>query len=264
MTVKYKPYVTRRQRKEYREKRNKTIVMTIIIAVILIVLAVVLVNVLKKQARRLSQYNAQGSVSIVDDSPETISEYDGKDYIELNKGIPMFNSWDLENITGEHYSELDDLGRCGVAYAMIDRTMMPTEKRESIGQIRPSGWNQEKYEGIIDSEPPYLYNRSHLIAYALTGQNANELNLITGTRYMNATTMLPWEEQVMRYLDYSDNHVLYRVTPYFKGNELVARGVEMEAYSVEDNGEGVCFHVFVYNVQPGIEIDYKTGESREE
>ncbi len=263
MTVKYKPYVTRRQRKEYREKRNKTIVMTIIIVVILIVLAVVLVNVLKKQVRRLSQYNVQGSVSIVDDSPETIPEYDGKDYVELNKGMPSFNAWDLENITGEHFSELDDLGRCGVAYAMIDRTMMPTEKRESIGQIKPSGWNQAKYEGIIDSEPPYLYNRSHLIAYALTGQNANELNLITGTRYMNATTMLPWEEQVMRYLDYSDNHVLYRVTPYFKENEMVARGVEMEAYSIEDKGEGICFHVFVYNIQPGIEIDYRNGNSAE-
>lgn len=264
MASRYTPYVTRRQRQEYRKKRNKTIVMTIIIAVILIVLAVVLVNVLKKQARRLSQYNVQGSVSIVDENPENIPEYDGKDYVEINKDRPSFNSWDLENITGEHYSDLDELGRCGVAYAMIDRSMRPTEERVSIGQIKPSGWNQAKYEGIIDSEPPYLYNRSHLIAYALTGQNANELNLITGTRYMNATTMLPWEEQVMRYLDYSDNHVLYRVTPYFKGDELVARGVELEAYSVEDNGEGICFHVFVYNVQPGVEIDYKTGKSREQ
>ncbi len=121
---------------------------------------------------------------------------------------------------------------------------------------------QEKYEGIVDSDPPYLYNRCHLIAYALTGQNANELNLITGTRYMNVAAMLPWEEQVMRYLDDSENHVLYRVTPYFKGSELLARGVEMEAYSVEDEGQGVCFHVFIYNVQPGIVLDYSTGKSR--
>ena len=154
-----------------------------------------------------------------------------------------------------------DIGRCGTAIAMIDRAMMPTEERGLIGSITPTGWVQNKYEGIIDSRPPYLYNRCHLIAYALTGENANELNLITGTRYMNATVMLPWEEKVMRYLDYSNNHVLYRITPYFAGNELLARGVEMEAYSVEDNGEGVCFHIFVYNVQPGIALDYKTGEN---
>ena len=139
---------------------------------------------------------------------------------------------------------------------MLDRSMMPTEARGEIGQIKPSGWQQAKYEGYVDSNPPYLYNRCHLIAYALTGQNANELNLITGTRYFNVTAM--------KYLDNSDNHVLYRVTPYFKGNELVARGVEMEAYSVEDQGTGVCYHVFVYNYQPGIEIDYKNGESRVE
>ena len=140
---------------------------------------------------------------------------------------------------------------------------MPTEPRGSIGDVRPTGWVQEKYPGIVDSEPPYLYNRCHLIAYAMTGQNANDRNLITGTRYMNATTMLPYEEQVLRYLDNSDNHVLYRVSPLFKDSELVARGVEIEAYSVEDEGEGICFHVFVYNIQPGIEIDYLTGNSRE-
>jgi DNA-entry nuclease len=202
-----------------------------------------------------------GSYSVVDADPSVIPEYSGEDYIVLNQGNPNFNEWDLENITGEHYSELDSLGRCGSAYALLDRTMMPTEKRGKIGQIKPTGWVQKKYEGIVDSDPPYLYNRCHLIAYALTGQNANERNLITGTRYMNAETMLPWEEKVMRYLDDSPNHVLYRVTPYFQGDELVARGVEMEAYSVEDSGEGLCFHVFVYNVQPGIEIDYLTGES---
>lgn len=201
------------------------------------------------------------SCSFVEAMPEKIPDYSGEDYIILNGNVPLFTENDFKSIEGESYSELDDLGRCGTAVAMLSHEMMPTEERESIGQIKPSGWNQEKYEGYIDSNPPYLYNRCHLIAHALTGQNANEKNLITGTRYMNAETMLDFELQVMRYLDKSDNHVMYRVTPFFKGNELVARGVEMEAYSVEDNGAGVCFHVFVYNVQPGIEIDYRTGES---
>lgn len=206
---------------------------------------------------------SEASASIVDSAPDTIPEYTGEDVIELNSGKPCFTELDFNSITGENYTDLDRLGRCGTAVAMLDRTMMPTETRSSIGAIKPSGWVQEKYPGIVDSEPPYLYNRCHLIAYAMTGQNANELNLITGTRYMNATTMLPYEEQVLRYLDYSDNHVLYRVSPYFKGSELVARGVEIEAYSVEDKGAGVCFHVFIYNVQPGIEIDYSTGNSKE-
>lgn len=202
------------------------------------------------------------SSSFVESMPEKIPDYCGEDYIILNDNVPLFTENDFKLIEGESYSELDDLGRCGTAVAMLSHEMMPTEERGSIGQIKPSGWNQKKYEGYVDSDPPYLYNRCHLIAYALTGQNANEKNLITGTRYMNATTMLPFELQVMQYLDDSENHVLYRVTPYFKGDELVARGVEIEAYSVEDDGAGVCFHVFVYNVQPGIEIDYETGESR--
>ena len=202
------------------------------------------------------------SRSYVESAPENIPEYSDKDYIVLNDNMPLFTENDLKEIEGEVYSELDELGRCGTAIAMLSQEMMPMEERGSIGQIKPSGWNQAKYEGYVDSDPPYLYNRCHLIAYALTGQNANEKNLITGTRYMNATTMLPFEQQVMQYLDNSSNHVLYRVTPYFKGNELIARGIEIEAYSVEDGGEGICFHVFVYNVQPGIEIDYKTGNSR--
>lgn len=209
-----------------------------------------------------SNVNAAFSTSIVDDGSGSIPEYAGKDYVVLNDNEPGFTEYDFENITGEHYTPLDSLGRCGTATAMLDRSMMPTEKRGSIGQIKPTGWKQEKYPGIVDSKPPYLYNRCHLIAYALTGQNANELNLITGTRYFNADVMLPFEESVMKYLDDSDNHVLYRVSPYFKGDELLARGVEMEAYSVEDEGKGVCFHIFAYNVQPGIELDYATGESR--
>ena len=139
--------------------------------------------------------------------------------------------------------------------------MMPTEERGEIGRVKPTGWEQNKYPGIVESDPPYLYHRCHLIAFALTGQNANEKNLITGTQYMNTEGMLPWELKVMRYLDGSDTHVLYRVTPFFEGDDLLSRGVEMEAYSVEDRGRDVCFHVFVYNVQPGIGIDYHTGEN---
>ena len=201
------------------------------------------------------------SQSVVESVPDDIPSFSGEDYIILNDGQPMFVKADFENIKGEHYSKLDLLGRCGKATAMLHRSMMPTEERGAIGQIKPSGWKQEKYPGYVESNPPYLYNRCHLIAFALTGQNANDRNLITGTRYMNATTMLPFEMEVMEYLDHSNNHVLYRVTPYFKNNELLARGVEIEAYSVEDNGEGICFHVFIYNHQPGIEINYATGDS---
>lgn len=202
------------------------------------------------------------SYSIVDSAPDTIPDYAGQSVIELTGNVPGFSEYDLTNITGESYSELDYLGRCGTAVAMLGQSTMPTEERGSIGSVKPTGWNQNKYPGLVASEPPYLYNRCHLIAFALSGENANEKNLITGTRYMNATSMLPYEELVMGYLDDNpSNHVLYRVSPYFKDDELLARGVEMEAYSVEDNGEGICFHVFVYNVQPGVELDYLTGEN---
>ena len=201
------------------------------------------------------------SKSTVDISPGLIPDYAGTDCIQLNNNMPNFTAFDLSHIEGEVFSELDDLGRCHAAAAMIDQSMMPTGERGPISDVRPTGWKQGKYPGIIDSQPPYLYNRCHLIAYALTGENANERNLITGTRYLNTELMLPYEIQVARYLDHSKNHVLYRVSPYFKDRELVARGVEMEALSVEDNGEGVCFHVFLYNVQPGIRIDYSTGEN---
>lgn len=255
-----------KNRPQDQKKKKKRKWPWILLLVILCVVAVGFVWTLhqKKGTAQLPAYtDSEASASIVDSEPDTIPDYAGEDAIELNAGKPCFTAHDLSNITGENYTELDRLGRCGTAVAMLDRTMMPTETRGAIGSIKPSGWVQEKYPGIVDSEPPYLYNRCHLIAYAMTGQNANELNLITGTRYMNATTMLPYEEQVLRYLDYSDNHVLYRVSPYFKGSELVARGVEIEAYSVEDDGTGVCFHVFVYNIQPGIEIDYVTGSSKE-
>ncbi|MCR4891113.1 MAG: DNA/RNA non-specific endonuclease, partial [Lachnospiraceae bacterium] len=165
---------------------------------------------------------------------------------------------------GEHYSELDELGRCGKAYAMLEKSLMPTEERQSIGQVKPTGWRQNKYPGIVKSEPPYLYNRCHLLAFSLTGENANEKNLITGTRCFNFEGMMPYEVQLISCVEDLGYHVLYRVTPYFKDKELVARGVEMEALSIEDGGKEICMHVFIYNVQPGIRIDYLTGENEEE
>lgn len=195
-------------------------------------------------------------------APETIPEYRGEISTVLGNDSPNFTEYEVRNTTGEHYSDLDRLGRCGSAYAMIDESLMPTEERGSIGQVKPSGWNQEKYPGYVNSDPPYLYNRCHLIAYSLTGENANERNLITGTRYFNTEGMLPYEMQVLDYLNDTGNRVLYRVTPYFKDKELVARGVELEAYSVEDRGRGISFHVFIYNVQPGIDINYADGSSK--
>lgn len=205
--------------------------------------------------------NRDGYLGTSADADYYIPEYSGVACVEINNNIPFFEEEELSTEAFEVYSELDALGRCGTAYANISRELMPTEERGSIGGIKPSGWNQAKYEGVIDSKPPYLYNRCHLIAYCLTAENANEKNLITGTRYMNVEGMLLLEEKVANYLDKNDNHVLYRVTPVFDGDNLVADGVIMEAYSVEDNGEGICFCVYCYNVQPGVDIDYKTGES---
>ena len=193
-----------------------------------------------------------------------IPEYCGNAYVEINGGIPFFETEEITTKEFEIYSDLDALGRCGVAYANISRELLPTEERGEIGIVKPSGWCQEKYPGIVDSDPPYLYNRCHLIAFCLSGENANEKNLITGTRYMNVEGMLPFEEKVVRYVAKTSNHVLYRVTPVFEGSNLVASGVMMEAYSVEDNGKGICFCVYCYNVQPGIIIDYRTGHNWKE
>lgn len=189
---------------------------------------------------------------------DNIPAYSGDDYIILNNNIPNFSESDLTTTSFEEYAPLDDLGRCGVAYSNIGTDIMPTEKRESISSVKPSGWHSVKYDIV---EGKYLYNRSHLIGYQLTAENANDRNLITGTRYFNATLMLPYENMVADYIKEKNNHVLYRVTPVFEGNNLVATGVQMEAKSVEDNGEGIEFNVFVYNVQPGITIDYATGDS---
>lgn len=187
-----------------------------------------------------------------------IPKYSGEDYIILNDNIPNFTSSDLTTNSFEEYSPLDSLGRCGVAYANIGSDIMPTEKRESISSVKPSGWQSVKYDIV---EGKYLYNRSHLIGYQLTAENANERNLITGTRYFNATLMLPYENMVADYIKETNNHVLYRVTPVYEGDNLVASGVQMEAKSVEDDGEGIEFNVFVYNIQPGITIDYSNGNS---
>ena len=185
--------------------------------------------------------------------------YDGKPYVEVNDNVPFFDDNEITTESFETYSELDSLGRCGVVFANISKELMPTEERGEIGMIKPSGWHTVKYPDII--EDLYLYNRCHLIGYQLSGKNANERNLITGTRYLNVEGMLPFENEAADYVRRTGNHVLYRVTPIFEGDNLVAEGVLMEAYSVEDHGRGVRFCVFVYNVQPGIEIDYKTGKS---
>lgn len=192
---------------------------------------------------------------------ENIPEYCGEPYVILRENQPDFDLEDLTLEPFERYSELDDLGRCGAAYANICLEIMPTEDREEIGQVKPSGWHTAKYDCV---EGKYLYNRCHLIGYQLSGENANKQNLITGTRYLNVTGMLPFENMVDDYVEDTGNHVLYRVTPVFQGEELVARGVQMEAFSVEDEGEGVCFNIYAYNVQPGVVIDYATGESWEE
>lgn len=192
---------------------------------------------------------------------EKIPSWDGEHaYIELNGNEPWFSDADKARTDAfEDYSELDELGRCGVAYANICPELMPTEKRGEIGSVKPSGWHTVRYNDLIAGN--YLYNSCHLIGYQLAGENANERNLITGTRYLNIEGMLPFEDLVDDYVDGTGNHVLYRVTPVYDGDGLVARGVAMEGWSVEDSGTGVRFCVFAYNNQPGIGIDYVTGES---
>lgn len=188
-----------------------------------------------------------------------IPEYSGSPYVEVSGNVPSFTDADLSS-PAETYTPLDSLGRCGSAMAIVSRETMPTEERGSIGMVKPSGWHTVRYNDLISDR--YLYNRCHLIGYQLTAENANEQNLITGTRYLNVEGMLPFENEVARYVESTGNRVLYRVTPVFVGDELVARGVQMEAQSVEDGGAGVSFNVFCHNVQPGIQIDYQTGQSR--
>lgn len=195
------------------------------------------------------------SISVSD-----IPEYSNSAYIKIDNNIPSFKDSEMTTKSFEKYSELDNLGRCSVAYACVGKDIMPAEKRGTIGSVKPSGWHNVKYD-CIDGK--YLYNRCHLIGYQLTGENANIKNLITGTRYLNVEGMLPFENMVADYVKETDNHVLYRVTPIFERDNLLVSGVQMEAKSVEDNGDGISFNVYCYNVQPDIVIDYKTGESWE-
>lgn len=189
---------------------------------------------------------------------EQIPSFSGNAYVTINDNQPAFGEDEQMTTSFEKYQELDELGRCGVAYANIGRDLMPTEERGNISPIKPSGWQTAKYDNV---EGKYLYNRCHLIGFQLSGENANRKNLITGTRYLNVEGMLPFENKVAEYVKETGNHVLYRVTPVYEGENLVAGGVQMEARSVEDDGAGVCFNIYAYNVQPGITIDYATGES---
>lgn len=192
----------------------------------------------------------------VDDVPA----YSGEPYVEVNDNQPEFTEEELTTVSYEDYSELDELGRCQTAEACIGQDLMPTEARESISSVKPTGWRNKSYDTV---DGGYVYNRCHLIGFQLTGENANEENLITGTRYMNVEGMLPFEDEVAAYIEETDNHVMYRVTPVFEGDDLVASGVQMQAESVEDDGVGISFNVYVYNVQPYVVIDYRTGENWE-
>ena len=203
--------------------------------------------------------NSLQDINQISYSLEEVPEYTGEDYVIIDNNVPSFTEEDYTTDSFETYSDLDYLDRCGPAYANVSKETMPTEERGQIGMIKPSGWHTVKYD-IVDGK--YLYNRCHLIGYQLTGENANEKNLITCTRQMNAETMLEFENKVADYVKETNNHVLYRVTPIFKGDNLLASGVQMEAYSVKDNGKGISFNVYVYNVQDGITIDYKTGDSK--
>ncbi len=190
---------------------------------------------------------------------DEVPQYSGEPYAIIDDNAPGFEEQDLTTKSFESYSDLDSLGRCGTAYANIGLDLMPTDQRGSINQVKPSGWHSVQYD-IVEGDS--LYNRCHLIGYQLTGENANEENLITGTRAMNVDGMLPFEDMVADYIKETENHVLYRVTPVFHGDDLLASGVQMEAQSVEDQGEGISFNVYVYNNQPGVSIDYATGDSR--
>lgn len=248
-------------------KRNKTMTAAMALVALFMGMAVGRVgqdietqpNDTKYQAEEQAQQ--ENTLQLTDDLE--IADYAGQPYTVIKDNVPDFTEEEKSCTQAfEYYGELDALGRCTVTFANVCPQTQPTEKRGTIGQVRPSGWHTVKYNDLIDGN--YLYNRCHLIGYQLTGENANISNLITGTRYLNVEGMLPFEDMVDDYVDETGNHVLYRVTPIFKGDELVARGVRMEAWSVEDAGTGICFDVFCYNVQPGIVIDYATGDSQRE
>ena len=200
----------------------------------------------------------QTSLSPVHADLKNIPAFTNQPYVIINDNVPFFKDDEKITTSFERFDDLDSLGRCGVTYACIGKDLMPTEERGEIGMIKPSGWQSVKYDCVSGK---YLYNRCHLIGFQLTGENANEKNLITGTRYLNIDGMLPFEDMVADYVKETNNHVLYRVTPIFEGNNLLASGVLMEGYSVEDNGDGICYNVYCYNAQPQITIDYATGNS---
>lgn len=213
-------------------------------------------NVNTVDTKKETPKEATGSQQTI--STSNIPEYSGQPYVAINNNVPYFTDRDLTTKSYEYYSNLDDFGRCGVAVANIGKDIMPTTDRDDIGSVKPTGWHTIKYDNVSGK---YLYNRCHLIGYQLSGENANTKNLITGTRYLNVEGMLPFENMVDDYIEETNNHVLYRVTPIFEGDNLLASGVLIEAKSVEDNGAGILFNVYCYNVQPGIDIDYSTGES---
>ena len=233
------------------KKRNQSIIITLIL--------VGLIAIYYNFESEIKEFIYTNIISHESYSIGEIPEYTKDKYVIINENKPNFTEEDLKRDSFEEYSNLDLLGRCGVAFANISKDLMPTEERESIGMIKPSGWHTVKYD-IVDGK--YLYNRCHLVGYQLTGENANEKNLITCTRETNTGVMLEYENKVAEYIKKTNNHVLYRVTPIYKDTNLVASGIQMEALSVEDNGKGIKFNIYVYNVQDGIEIDYKTGESK--
>lgn len=252
------------------KKRN---VMILLLALVLLVLVLLFVFRPRDEAagpdpsELVSLPVASGSAALPDASPDqglTLDDIDLEDfradtpYVELYHNEPGFSENELSTEPFEDYAELDALGRCGAAYANLCKELMPTQERGNISQVRPTGWVSARYDNVDGKS---LYNRCHLIGWQLAGEDANWENLITGTRYMNTEGMLPFENMVADYIRETDNHVLYRVTPVFSGDNLVADGVQMEALSVEDQGDGICFNVFCYNAQPGIAIDYATGES---
>ena len=242
--------------KKQRKNLNKLIVAIIVIAVGLII------GIAEGRGNELLQDIKTSVLGITEEQSYNIGqipEYSGKAYVTIKNNKPNFKEEDKTTKSFEKYSNLDSLNRCGVAYANVSKETMPTEERGRIGMIKPSGWHTVKYNNV---DGKYLYNRCHLIGYQLTGENANEKNLITCTRYMNTVGMLEFENKVANYVKETNNHVLYRVTPIFEGNNLLASGTQMEAYSVEDQGNGISFNVYVYNIQEGITIDYKTGESQ--
>ena len=259
--------MTNKRSRKVNSNKSKNLTIEGLILSILIALIILLINHYEPYIKEFlyKKFNIGKGPTISYDIGE-IPEFSGKPYVAINDNKPNFDESDYYK-EFETYSKLDYLGRCGVAYANITRNTMPQDgvNRESITSVKPSGWKNKKYEGLVDGD--YLYNRCHLIGWQLAAENDNELNLITGTRYFNVEGMLPFENKVSEYLKdklNKNNHVLYRVTPIYKNNNLVASGVQMEAYSVEDDGMGVSFNVYVYNVQPGITIDYKTGDSNKE